>query len=310
MIIGLAGESYDSFANGISDTIADGQHNRIQFSELSDQPGAGMSDPEYHKKHGIVTQKVRATTYHGSVYEPDWEIPEDEELVIATNTMPPENWVRARAFAFMTSLLHFDKVLQIPLIVAKETCNVTYRELIELFSECNSLKYSVICEIKNFFLEKARSIQRGEVKDCTGPDRLDIWWRADEFVFINLVRDGKIDDFYNEAEAVMLEFLDGKHPNIKNILQEVILLNKCLIKQLFFKDDAVVVLSHNVLEFVESVKVLEKIELKNESCIYRINRTSESWVDWNDWMKEVVWYGNKKGAYLYNNVKNETGGHH
>lgn len=312
MIIALAGETYDSFANGVSDTIADGQHNRIQFGNLSDMPGAEMSDPEYKRKYGMVTKKVKAVTYHGVVYDPEWEVAEDEELVIATNTMPKEDWARSRAFAWMTALLHFDKILQIPLIVAKEICGVTYRELIEVFSECDSEDYPIILEIKNLFLEKAKSIQCGEVEYCTSPDRLNIWWPADEFVFINLVRGGKIGDFYKEAEFALLEFLNARHFGIKDILEDAVLLNRCLLKLPFLRNDDVVAVSHNILEFVESVKALEKIELQKKSSIYRIDRTSETWENWDDWMKRVVWWGNKKGAYLYGNIKTseEIGGHY
>lgn len=312
MIIALAGETYDSFANGISATIANGQHNRIQFGNLSDMPGAEMSDPAYKGKYGMITKKVKAVTYHGTVYDPEWEISEDEELVIATNTMSAKDWVRSRAFAWMTALLHFDKILQIPLILAKEICNVTYRELIEIFSECDLPKYPVLCEIRNFFLEKARSIQQGEVEYCTGSDRLNIWWPADEFIFINIVRDGKISEFYREAEAAMLEFLEGKLYKIRSVLEDAILLNMCLIKQPFLKNDIVVALSHNILEFVDSVKILEKTELETKGCVYRIDRTSETWDSWDDWMRQVVWWGNKKGAYLYGNVNRdkEIGGHY
>ncbi len=312
MIIALAGETYDSFANGVSKRIAMGQHNRIQFGNLSDMPGAEMSDPDYKKKYGMVTRKVRAVTYHGTVHDEEWEIAEDEELVIATNTMPHDDWARSRAFAWMSALLHFDKILQIPLIVAKETCAVTYKELIEVFSECSNEKYPTILEIKNFFLEKARSIQRGEVEYCTGPDRLNIWWPADEFIFIKLVRDGKISEFYNEAEAAMLELLNGKHAEIKNILQDAIFLNRSLIKLPFAKDDANIAISYNIFEFVNSVKVLEKTNLEKKSSIYRVDRTSETWADWDEWMQKVVWWGNKKGAYLYGNIKTdeEIGGHY
>ena len=34
---------------------------------------------------------------------------------------------------------------------------------------------------------------------------------------------------------------------------------------------------------------------------YRIDRSSERWDDFQTWSREVVWYGNKKGAYLYGN---------
>jgi len=35
MILGMPGETYDSFFNGISSVIENGQHNRIQFGNLT-----------------------------------------------------------------------------------------------------------------------------------------------------------------------------------------------------------------------------------------------------------------------------------
>ena len=46
---------------------------------------------------------------------------------------------------------------------------------------------------------------------------------------------------------------------------------------------------------------------KNEKLIlgefdYFVDRTSEIWDSWEDWCEKVVWWSNKKGAYLYNCV--------
>tara|TARA_R110002110_G_C13417593_1_gene714179 strand:- start:588 stop:812 length:225 start_codon:yes stop_codon:yes gene_type:complete len=30
-----------------------------------------------------------------------------------------------------------------------------------------------------------------------------------------------------------------------------------------------------------------------------IDRVSEKWTSWEEWCEKVVWWGNKKGAYLY-----------
>jgi hypothetical protein len=32
---------------------------------------------------------------------------------------------------------------------------------------------------------------------------------------------------------------------------------------------------------------------------YRLDRGSQRWSDWETWMREMVWYGGKKGDYLY-----------
>src|SRR5438105_11397259 len=112
LILGLPGETYDSFANGIGQVIDNGQHNRIQFNNLSILPNAEMGDPEYQKKYGMVTVPTKIINVHGSLEEDIDGIAEMQQLVIATRAMPKDDWLRTRSFAWMTALLHFDKLLQ------------------------------------------------------------------------------------------------------------------------------------------------------------------------------------------------------
>ena len=41
---------------------------------------------------------------------------------------------------------------------------------------------------------------------------------------------------------------------------------------------------------------------KKQKVIYRIDRSSQYW-DFHDWLEKVVWWGHRKGAYLYENVE-------
>ena len=50
VILGLPRETYSSFADGVSNIISSGQHNRIQFNNLSILTGSEMDDPAYLKK--------------------------------------------------------------------------------------------------------------------------------------------------------------------------------------------------------------------------------------------------------------------
>ena len=54
-ILALPGDSYDDFADGVSMVIASGQHNRIQFNNLSILPNAEMNSAEYKEKYKIKT---------------------------------------------------------------------------------------------------------------------------------------------------------------------------------------------------------------------------------------------------------------
>lgn len=306
MIIALPGETYDSFADGVSQTMEEGQHNRIQYGNLSILPNAALGDPADWKKYGFVVVTVKAKTYHGDIFEPSWEVDEEEELVVATNTLPKEDWVRARAFSWMSALLHFDKIFQIPFIVLHECYGVSYRELIEIFSECDDAEFSVIMEIKNFFREKARAIQQGDVEYCAAPEWLNIWWPADEYIFIKLVREGKIAEFYVEAERAISKFFAEQAREFDaQLLHECTDFNRRLIKEPFQDSDFTGTLSYNIWDFYQSVLKDNRIPLEKKQTAYRIDRTCERWMSWDEWCKFVVWFGNKKAAYLYGNKPEE-----
>lgn len=300
MILGLPGETYESFTDGISSAIENGQHNRIQFGNLALLPNAEMGDPEYQKKYGMVSVESKAVIFHGVIAESDQEICETQQLVVATSSMARDQWVRTRAFCWMVSLLHFDKIFQIPLVVLHETCGVSYRELTEVFSERQCGSFPTISEIRSFFVEKAKHIQEGGEEFCPAPEYLNIWWPADELMFIRLVKENKLTAFYHEAERALRQFFEEKFIAIPSLLlHESLELNRSLVKLPFQTEDLELTLSYNIWEFYRSVLKGQTIPLENRTSHYRIDRTSKRWLTWEDWCREVVWYGNKKGAYLY-----------
>ena len=77
------------------------------------------------------------------------------------------------------------------------------------------------------------------------------------------------------------------------------MLNKLLIKQPFQNKDVEVQLSYNIYDFYNSVKAGKKISFKKKKNIYNIDRTSTTWSSIEDWSREVVWYENSTGAYMY-----------
>ncbi len=60
-----------------------------------------------------------------------------------------------------------------------------------------------------------------------------------------------------------------------------------------------VTLNYNIIDFYKSVLVGRKTKLEEGEFNYKIERRGETWISRLDWAKKVVWYANKKGAYLY-----------
>ncbi|MDD5473264.1 MAG: radical SAM protein [Candidatus Methanoperedens sp.] len=298
IIMGLPCETYDSFVNGISTIIENGQHNRIQFINLSILTNSEMDELEYQKKYGFDIVDTKLINIHGSLSDAD-EIAETQRLVIGTNSMPRRDWARTRVFGWMTALLHFDKLLQIPFIILHKEYSIRYCELIENFITDDKTS-SILSEMRSFFTDKARDIQIGGAEYCESKKWLNIWWPADELMLIKLCTENKLPEFYKEAEQSIAKFLEKKKVrDYRSILHDAIVLNQNLIKMPFQDKNIDIEMSYNIWDVYRASLSGRIAQIVKGEYHYEIDRTSVKWSSWEDWCREVVWYGNKKGAYLY-----------
>jgi hypothetical protein len=309
LILGLPGETYDSFVDGVCRVIGNGQHNRIQFNNLSILPNAEMGDPAYLEEYGMETIETKIINIHGALDED--EIPEVQQLVVATKAMSREDWRRSRSFAWMAALIHFDKLVQIPIIVAHELFGLSYRAIMESFMEADEKSYPLLAEIRDFFDDFAGKIQAGGPEYVYSKNWLGIYWPADEYIFIKLTDEGRMTQFHDECGA-LLRSLAGEKAGNTDLIDEALKLNHALVKQPGAREDVTVSCSRDLLGFYRSVLIGEPIGLKQQTVNYAVKRSAETWTDFNEWCREVVWYGNKKGAYLYGNraVDVEYAGHY
>ena len=300
IILALPGETYRSFVQGVARIIKNGQHNRIQFINLSILPNAPMADPKYRQAYGLETVETKIINIHGAPGdEAGDDIAETQELVVSTASMPPEEWRKARIFSWMASLLHFDKLLQIPMVLLHESTGVGYDELIEAFLSLDDGTTPILSGIGSFFAEEAEQIQRGGAEFHHSRKWLDTFWPHDEFAFILLATEGKLEEFYREAEEVFRRVLLKKGHEPPPWLHDALVLNRSLLKQPFQSTDCTVSVGYNLVEAYRAVLSGETVQLRNGTAAYEISRSRDAWKTWEDWCREVVWYCNKRGAYLY-----------
>ena len=299
IILGLPNETYDSFTNGVSTVIENGQHNRIQFNNLSILPNTDMSDPEYQREFGFDIIETKIINIHGSLSTIE-EVPEIQHLVVGTRSTPRADWIKTRVFGWMTALFHFDKLLQIPFIIIHNEFSLSFRELIELFITDQS-EFPIVQNIYSFFVNKAKDIQNEGAEFCESKKWLNIWWPADELMLITLCTENNLENFYKEAEEIIDNYL--KHKGLshhKQMLHEALYLNQNLIKLPFQKHDKELQLAYNIWEVYYAALRGNHEPLEEGSFSYKIDRTSAKWSSWEDWCREVIWWGNKRGAYIYN----------
>ncbi|MFH1968893.1 MAG: hypothetical protein ABIJ53_01095, partial [Verrucomicrobiota bacterium] len=257
-----------------------------------------MGEPDYRRRHGLVTVRSEISNRYGTRTAFSEEVPEYQDLVIATQTMPPEDWVRTRSFAWMAMLLHFDKLLQIPFVLLNTVEGLGYRTLIETFMVRSSATYPIVAGIETFFNEKARDIQRGNPEYCHTPQWLDMWWMADEFMVIKLCYEKQLDGFYCEAGCLLRKLLAEQ--GVQALwLDDALALNRNMLKLPFQNDVLDLTTSFNIWEHYQSVLKGHPVPLKSQKRRYRVDRTTPQWKSWDDWLRDVIWLGNKTRSYIY-----------
>jgi len=312
-ILPMPMETYDSLLSGIAAIISDGQHDRIQFNNLSILPNAEMGDPEYQEFYGMKIIRTPITNIHGKKNTSISGIEEMQDLVVATNTMPREEWIKARTLCYMVAFTYFNKLLQIPIMILHEVYNIPYSYIFELFMEKpkQTENFPVFREILDFFYSFSKNMQEGRQEEFFhSPEYLDILWPPDEYALIKLCRENKLKEFYEETEQIMTQLV--KPNKSTEPLLEAIKLNRSLVKLPFQTTNLEINLSYNIWEIYRAARLEQKIELKQENCRYIIDRTNECWNSWEEWYEKMVWWCNRQGAYLYGNknLMPDLEGHH
>ncbi|MBI3615603.1 MAG: hypothetical protein HY211_03695 [Candidatus Omnitrophica bacterium] len=311
LIIAQPLETYETWVRGVDELLNLGQHNRINFNTLSVLPNTPFADPRYLEKYSIQTVTCASVNSHGSLPKGS-EITESQDYVIATSTCSREDWVRMRAFSWMVALLHYNKLLQIPIIILRHAAHLSYGEILEFFAgaKFNDLKagaFPLLTGIKEFFFAKARGIQNGESEYCHAPEWLDIYWYGEEHAFIKICREGKLGVFYAEAEEALKLLLRSKERNLDSvILSDALRLNRALIKLPFQPDDLEIQLDYNLFESWRNVVLGNQISLERKPHKLKIKRSGECYDSWEEWLRKLVWYSYRNGAYLYDEISTQT----
>jgi 2-(S-pantetheinyl)-carbapenam-3-carboxylate methyltransferase len=286
LILGLPGETYDDFADGISQVVADGQHNQLVIYNCSVLPNAELGDPAYLERFGLETvpQIMR------DAFDPADRVNEVEEYietVVATAAMPSEDWVRARVFAWLADLFYFDRLLQLPLALLVTRHGLPLRRLVEHLARSER---PVLAGLNVLLTEHARAVIVGANQFVPAPDWANLCWPADQYALATLVVAGKIDAFYSEVEAELEELLDdlGLRDTLP-MVHDALELNRAMLRLPFETGTLRLALSHNVLEAYRGSLVGDDVPVREGLFVYSVERTHWSGASLGAWFNHLAW---------------------
>lgn len=295
LILGLPGETLESFSHGLCELLELGQHSSVSAYYCELLPNAEMSRKDYMEKYGIKTVSTSLNQYH---CEPmDDVLSGLSHIVVQTNTMSSDDWIKANFFSTCVQSFHHFGLTQCFAVYARKEQGISYYDFykgllryIETSSEfCKEIFINVKKILTGFVNGKCGLVYQD---DKFGP----ITYPLEEAVFLLCLYNS--DKFYSEIQDYLKKFVDDE-----KIFEELMRYQKSII------------LRPNRNNFVEEFdydfknyfgKILsgfyEKLEQKN--IRYSFSTPFES-SDWVEYAKIIIWYGRRNGRMIFSNLPNK-----
>ncbi|GAB4145796.1 MAG: hypothetical protein Fur0037_13760 [Planctomycetota bacterium] len=209
LILGLPGETYQSFVEGVDRILRSGIQNQLFIYICQIFPNTDLDAAEYRARFGIETRTIDLTEIHGMVRDPGW-IREQEEIVVATHAMPLDAWRRALVFAWVTMTMHSLKLGFFAMAWMVERFGIAHSDFLRFLAEerFDAMDHPRIHAAIATFHRKIDKLLLGRGRGCVLPGYGDIYWDEEEACFLRLSRN--FDAFYDELRDLMIDFLEER----------------------------------------------------------------------------------------------------
>lgn len=292
LILGLPGETYDSFCKGMCRLLDSGQNNSMTVYECQVYPNSPMGDAEYQKKFGIKTSRIPLLGIH---YNPEFNgVAEYFDIITETATMPKADWVKACMFSVILQTFHHLGLLRYFAIYLHLENNVSYYDFY------NKLYDYIYKENKGFLNDffKKLYMRKADTQTADWTYTRDVFgttgWYFEEGAFLEMVYHS--DEFWSEIKPFLKRF-DIK----EDVFNDLFKYQKSLVR-LPNISEVTVVSNYNFYKYFEAADENQKPVLENKKCTLNV-KAHKNITNWVDYAREIIWFGKRYSATLLVNPR-------
>lgn len=292
LILGLPGETYESFCKGMCRLLDSGQNNSMTVYECQVYPNAPMGDKNYQEKFGIKTSKIPLLGIH---YNPEFNgVPEYFDIITETASMPKADWVRACMFSVILQTFHHLGLIRYFAIYLHKEKEISY------FDFYNSLFDYIYKENKGFLNEFFVSLyeRKADTKTADWTYNRDVFgttgWYFEEGAFLEMVYHSDV--FWEEIKPFLAGF--GIE---KDLFEELFCYQKTLVR-LPDVSEVEINSGYNFYKYFEAVNENAEAVLMKKKCRLSI-RAHKEISSWSEYAREIIWFGKRYSATLLVNPR-------
>lgn len=296
LIIGLPGETYESFCRGIGILFEAGQHKTINVYSFELLCNSKLGSPENVKKFEFETVRIPLIRLHCA---PDTEdVTEYSNIVVSNSSMNREMWKRSSLFYNSIQCFHNFGLLRCFAIYLYYEKGVKYEAFYKQLQQWMTNNADMVCgriyAKLNLGYDDILAGKGGLF--YSNPVFGHIVWSFSEAMYLDIMLESS--KFYNEIESFLKEF------NIENdVYSDLLQYQKHIIKKPHIgSSDAS--LEHNFCDYFHHIYLNEPkpLESKGTKAHFKDSNPAENWVDY---ARENVWWGRNENRNIITDIEVE-----
>ena len=290
LILGLPGETYESFTDGIDKLLTLGQHNSIYIHNCEWLPCSIMGRKDYVDYYKIGTSHIPLNQPHRD-FELDDDIPEQSSIVTSTYSMTNNDWRMMNLFSFTVQCFHNMGILQLFAIYLYFEGICTYKEFYTLLLDFILANPDTVAGRAFFEISQYLNnvLSESGTLSCSDERFGKTQWAFEEYAYLCCTYE--IDRFFLEIPEFLKNFNIEQH-----VFEELLAFQKNMLKHPF-KNDTELHSDFDFLSYFTDALDGNKPSLQKTPVYIKSERKSYS--DWETFAREVAWYGRKTSSFTY-----------
>lgn len=306
LILGLPGETYESFKEGIEKLLVAGVHDSLAIYNCTVLPNTELNNPTYRALHEIVTIRTPIFLNH-SIPGLD-PVQEYEEVVIGTKNLSTDDWKRQYVFAWIVQTCQTLNLTQVITVFFNVQMNLRYADFYEeflLFARENP--ESLIGEELRFVDSMLNEVLSGGSWDIVLDEFSEISWSTDEASYLRLSKN--LDQFYDELDDFLESLVEKNNLSLdENLRKDILRYQQALVVKWQKSGTQELELNYSLHSFTKSALNGDFAELQKGHYLVAINDPFQFSGNKRRYAREIIWWGRKGGKFVYQDVHEQTRG--
>ena len=290
LILGLPGETYESFCSGLCALLEAGQHNSMTVYTCQVYCNSPIAQPEFRDKYGIRWERQKL---HGIHYPANFNgVQEYYDVIVETKDMSKADWVRANMFSVTLQSFHHLGLLRCFALYARHELNISY---FEFYNRLLDYIFADNTKYINSLFEKIRH----DTEDTAHSDwcyQNDIFskvgWYFEEGIFLDLAYNFEKykEDIYGFVFSLGME---------EDIMRELFRY-QCGIIRKPGQEKVTVISEYDFYTYMENIYENRYAPLQKKKT--KLTVYPQKKIDaWDVYAREIIWYGKRRSATLLTN---------